>query len=94
MLQGGKDVQVPATANLQRIREALGNVAQQNNVSLQDDNHKVKVLLLPELNHLLKQAKTGGIHEYLLLEQTIAPLALDHISSWMQQLTKTSPKRH
>ncbi len=91
VLQGGKDVQVPATANLQRISEALGNVAVQNGISVQDGNNKVKVLLLPELNHLLQQAKTGGVHEYLLLEQTIAPLALDHISSWLQQLTKTSP---
>lgn len=61
VLQGGKDVQVPATANLQRISEALGNVAVQNGISVQDGNHKVKVLLLPELNHLLQQAKTGGV---------------------------------
>ncbi|MCT6699805.1 alpha/beta hydrolase family protein [Rheinheimera sp. 4Y26] len=106
VLQGAKDVQVPATENLQRIREALGKaagsktagakavdatVAGEKTAIAQGGNPQVKVLLLPELNHLLQQARTGAVHEYLLIEQTIAPVALGHISSWMQQLTKARP---
>lgn len=73
-LIGEKDLQVPATKNMAALVTALAG------------NHQAKLLLLPELNHLLQQAKTGRVHEYLLIEKTLEPTALHQISGWMQQI--------
>lgn len=75
-LFGEKDLQVPATENMTALAKGLA------------DNHQTKVLLLPELNHLLQQAKTGRAHEYLLIENTMEPTALRQISGWMQQIVR------
>jgi len=69
-----KDLQVPATENMAALVTALAG------------NQHAKLLLLPELNHLLQQAKTGRAHEYLLIENTLEPTALRQISGWMQQI--------
>lgn len=71
-----KDLQVPATENMAALVTGLA------------DNHQAKLLLLPELNHLLQQAKTGRPHEYLLIENTLEPTALRQISGWMQQIVE------
>lgn len=69
-----KDLQVPATENMAALVAGLAG------------NQQAKLLLLPELNHLLQQAKTGRAHEYLLIENTLEPTALRQISGWMQQI--------
>ena len=40
---------------------------------------------LPGLNHLLQTAKTGLPAEYGQIEETIAPAALDAITTWIRE---------
>lgn len=70
---GSKDLQVPAKENLDAIREALAG------------NPDVEVVELPGLNHLFQTASTGAPREYVEIEETMAPSALDLISRWILQ---------
>ena len=72
-LIGEKDLQVPAQANLDAIRDALtagGN----------DDFETVE---LPSLNHLFQTAETGSPTEYATIEETMSPRALRTMSDWI-----------
>ncbi len=46
-------------------------------------NKHVEVAELPGLNHLFQTAKTGAPTEYAEIEQTMSPVALEKISSWI-----------
>jgi hypothetical protein len=70
-LDGSLDLQVPPDQNLPPIRAALAH------------NPKAQVIELPDLNHLFQTAKTGAPGEYIQIEQTIAPVALDTITDWV-----------
>jgi uncharacterized protein len=70
---GEKDRQVPPDQNLPAIRKALGAGGNQHFV----------VDELPGLNHLFQTAKTGSPGEYSEIEETMSPLALEKISSWI-----------
>jgi pimeloyl-ACP methyl ester carboxylesterase len=70
-LNGSLDRQVPAKENLAAIRAAL------------KDNPDATVIELPGLNHLFQTAKTGAVGEYAEIEETIAPAALERMSSWI-----------
>lgn len=75
-LNGAKDVQVPADANLAGIVDALktgGNTA--------ITTHK-----LEDLNHLFQHATTGAPSEYATIEETFSEKALTLISDWINQL--------
>lgn len=72
-LNGGKDVQVPAEINLEVIKKTL----------LKSGNKKVTTKILPDMNHLFQECKTGSPNEYEKIEQTFSPIALDAISSWI-----------
>ena len=48
-------------------------------------NTDYKVVRLPGLNHLLQTAKTGLPGEYGQIEETMAPAALDAVSSWLRE---------
>lgn len=76
-LGGEKDLQVPPAANLVEIERALTHAAPTTTVRQ-----------LSGLNHLFQTAKTGRESEYFLIEQTIAPSALEVISTWMKQTVK------
>lgn len=41
---------------------------------------------LPGLNHLFQTSKTGSIMEYGQIEETIAPAALELITSWILEI--------
>jgi len=72
-LDGSKDLQVPPEMDLAAIRkwlEAAGNT------HFETDE-------LEGLNHLFQTAKTGAPSEYASIEETISPVALDKISSWL-----------
>ncbi|MBL8211436.1 MAG: alpha/beta hydrolase [Bryobacterales bacterium] len=57
--------------------------------ALEDGHHAdYTVAKLPKLNHLFQTATTGGPGEYGSIEETIAPLALETITRWIQQHTK------
>ena len=72
-LNGSKDGQVPAGQNLPAIRAATKG------------NPDVTIVELPNLNHLFQTAKTGAVGEYADIEETVAPIALDTMSSWIRK---------
>jgi hypothetical protein len=72
-INGEKDLQVPPALNLPAIRKALED----------GGNKHFEVDELPGLNHLFQTAKTGAPSEYGEIEETISPVALDKIASWI-----------
>ena len=77
-LNGERDLQVPAAENTAAIRSALEAAG----------NKDFKVQVLPGLNHLFQEARTGSPAEYASIEQTFAPSALTMISDWILAHTK------
>jgi uncharacterized protein len=75
-LNGEKDLQVPPGQNLPVIRQALRDAG----------NPRNEVDELPGLNHLFQTAKTGSPSEYASIEETMSPIALEKISSWILAL--------
>ena len=72
-MNGDKDLQVAAKANLAGIKAALEK----------GGNKQFEIVEFPNLNHLFQEAKTGSVEEYAQIEQTIAPQVLDKMSSWI-----------
>ena len=72
-LNGSLDTQVPPKLNLPAIRKALE----------EGGNKHFEVDELSGLNHLFQTAKTGAPAEYGEIEETISPVALEKISSWI-----------
>jgi uncharacterized protein len=72
-INGEKDLQVPPGQNLPAIRKALAA----------GGNKNFEVDELPGLNHLFQTAKTGGIGEYGEIEETMSPVALEKVASWI-----------
>ena len=73
-LNGEKDMQVPAKANLEAIKVALAK----------GGNRQVTTKELPGLNHLFQECKTGWPTEYATIEQTFSPVALNEILTWIK----------
>ncbi|VXB22409.1 S9 family peptidase [Massilia sp. 9I] len=76
VLNGERDLQVPAAMDLAPIRTAL------------KDNPRAVVKELPALNHLFQTARTGAGSEYAEIEESFAPLALNTISDWILATVK------
>lgn len=72
-INGDKDLQVPADINLDAIKKALAK----------GGNSKATTKVLPNLNHLYQESKTGLPEEYGTIEQTFSPIALEEISKWI-----------
>jgi hypothetical protein len=72
-INGEKDLQVPSKLNLPAIRKALEA----------GGNKNFEVEELPGLNHLFQEARTGAPSEYAEIEQTMSPVALDKMASWI-----------
>jgi fermentation-respiration switch protein FrsA (DUF1100 family) len=72
-INGEKDMQVPPKQNLPAIRKALE----------QGGNKHFEIDELPGLNHLFQTAKTGSPAEYGSIEETISPVALDKMATWI-----------
>ena len=72
-INGEKDTQVPPKQNLPAIRKALE----------QGGNKNFEVDELPALNHLFQTAKTGAPSEYAEIEETMSPVALEKMSTWI-----------
>ncbi|AXG73119.1 alpha/beta hydrolase [Flavobacterium arcticum] len=77
-LNGDKDLQVAAIANLDAIKRAAEK----------SGNKKVTTKQLSGLNHLFQESSTGSPSEYGSIEQTIAPSALNEISVWILKQVK------
>jgi fermentation-respiration switch protein FrsA (DUF1100 family) len=73
VLNGEKDLQVPPAQNLPPIRRALETAG----------NNNFEIVELSGLNHLFQEAKTGAIGEYAEIEQTMSPVAMEKVSSWI-----------
>jgi fermentation-respiration switch protein FrsA (DUF1100 family) len=76
-INGEKDLQVPPDMNLPPIRKALAA----------GGNKNTEVDELPGLNHLFQTAKTGGIGEYSEIEETMSPVAMEKVASWILKTT-------
>lgn len=73
-INGEKDVQVDPKLNLPKIEAYLKA----------GGNRKFATKELPGLNHLFQSCKTGGISEYESIEETISPVALESIATWLK----------
>jgi pimeloyl-ACP methyl ester carboxylesterase len=76
-LFGERDLQVIAEPNLKALQTALGA----------NSHPKTVFKTLPGLNHLMQECRTGTLDEYPKIEQTIAPAALEAVSSWLAAVT-------
>ncbi len=74
-LIGSLDLQVPPKENLPEIEHALQKAG----------NASATVKELPGLNHLFQEAKTGQVPEYAVIEQTLAPAALEEVTGWLRK---------
>ena len=74
-LNGEEDVQVAADVNLNAIQAALE----------EGGNKRGVFVKLTGLNHLFQTCKTGAVSEYAQIEETMAPAALEKVSSWIAQ---------
>ena len=72
-LNGSLDLQVPPKQNLPAIRKVLD----------EGGNKHYEIDELPGLNHLFQTAKSGAPSEYAEIEETISPVVLDKIASWV-----------
>jgi fermentation-respiration switch protein FrsA (DUF1100 family) len=70
-MNGSLDRQVPPVENLAAIKAALKG------------DKDVTIVELPGLNHLFQTAKTGAVGEYAEIEETVAPIALDRMATWI-----------
>lgn len=75
-LNGEKDLQVAADANLPAIEKAVRS----------GGNQKVTVIEFPGLNHLFQHCKTGLPAEYGEIEETFSPEVLKTMSDWINGL--------
>jgi hypothetical protein len=75
LVNGELDLQVLPDQNLPPLVAALKK----------GGNSDVKVVRLAGLNHLLQTAKSGLPTEYGQIEETMAPAALDSVSSWLRE---------
>jgi len=80
-INGEKDLQVPAKEDLEGIDEALKA----------GGNKDYKIVLLPNLNHLFQNSKTGAPSEYAQIDETLAPIALQAIGDWIAVHTIAAP---
>jgi fermentation-respiration switch protein FrsA (DUF1100 family) len=76
-LNGDADVQVSSKENLALISAALKA----------GGNKDFTTKSFPKLNHLFQTSKTGLPNEYGEIEETISPLVLETISSWILERT-------
>lgn len=76
-LYGSKDLQVPPEQNVEPMRSALAD----------SPSGDVTVRVLDGLNHLLQPAETGLPTEYAQIDTTMAPTALETVSTWIRART-------
>lgn len=76
-MDGALDLQVSAKENLNEIETALKK----------GGNKDYTIKLMPGLNHLFQDAKTGSPNEYAQIEETFAPEALKVMGDWIVEKT-------
>jgi pimeloyl-ACP methyl ester carboxylesterase len=73
VLNGSLDLQVPPAQNLSPIRKALTDAG----------NTHFEIVEVPGVNHLFQDAKTGSPIEYGQIEETMSPVVLAKIATWV-----------
>ena len=76
-IYGGLDLQVPPGINIAAI-DSLDR----------ESRNRITVELLAGVNHMMQRARTGLPSEYVTIEETIAPAALDTIREWLVRTTR------
>jgi alpha-beta hydrolase superfamily lysophospholipase len=76
-LNGTKDIVVNCQANLTGISKALD----------QGGNKQYKAVPLDGLNHLFQKANTGSETEYAQISESVNPIALTTVSTWINNLS-------
>jgi pimeloyl-ACP methyl ester carboxylesterase len=74
---GENDLQVPPSQNKGEMEKAL-----------KKDKSKCKVVVLPGLNHVFQECKTGSPSEYGQIEQTASPKMLELMTGWIKDTAK------
>jgi len=77
-INGQLDMQVSAKENLEAIEKAM----------IFSGNSKYTVTEIPGVNYLFQTATTGSPNEYSKIEETISPIVLEQIGSWIAKVTK------
>jgi uncharacterized protein len=75
---GEKDAQVLPKENSSEIEKALKA----------GGNGDYTIKEMPNMNHLFQVCKTGDVMEYAKIEETMSPIALDVIGTWILEHTK------
>ena len=70
---GSKDRQVLPDLNMPEIRRAL----------TEGGNEDFEMVELEGLNHLFQESETGSMNEYVTIQETFNPLALEKIGDWI-----------
>lgn len=76
VINGSKDIQVPALSNQQGFKNAMS----------QSSLEKSTFYILEGANHLFQQCQTCSVGEYATLEQTLDPVILTWLTSWILEL--------
>jgi pimeloyl-ACP methyl ester carboxylesterase len=76
-IYGSLDLQVPSTLNI----NVLEPIFQKSKI-------KHTIIELKNHNHIMQVASTGSVNEYVQIEQTFSPEALETISNWIFNLKK------
>jgi pimeloyl-ACP methyl ester carboxylesterase len=77
-INGSKDVQVDSKLNLPKIEEHLKR----------GGNDSVTLREFEGLNHMFQTCKSGGLSEYAIIEETVAPVVLQEIGDWILSLDR------
>jgi fermentation-respiration switch protein FrsA (DUF1100 family) len=77
-VNGSKDLQVPSKQNLEAINKYLTKAGNKNFTTKEFEG----------LNHLFQHATTGSPTEYIDIEETFAPQALEYLGKWISEQTK------
>jgi pimeloyl-ACP methyl ester carboxylesterase len=78
VINGELDWQVLPKINLPVITKILE----------ESGNEHYKIIEFPKLNHFFQTSEAGSILEYGTIEETIAPIVLDTLASWILDLPK------
>ncbi len=77
-LYGSNDLQVPPDQNVEPMRSALA----------ESPSEDVTVRVLDGLNHLFQPAETGLPGRYVQIDTTMAPEAIETVSTWILERTR------
>ena len=76
-VNGGRDIQVEAGANLAAIKAGLLK------------SPSVTCCTFPAMNHLLQECETGAVGEYGDIEQTMSPQVLEAVTEWLDKVMQS-----